>query len=508
MTSNVYELFRQRFSVDRSRPFIDSAGGRVHSYRDLEETCGRYARLLRQLGVEKGDRVAGQVEKSAEAVFLYLAVLGIGAIYMPLTTAYRRAEMEYFLSDAAPRVVVGDPGAEDMLGEIAAKSGVPHVLTLDGAGGGSLADRSRGLDTEFPVVAAADEDVCAIVYTSGTTGRPKGAMMTHGLTAWNAKTLHQAWGWRPDDVLLHANPIATGLFGTTNLVLLNGTGMIFLPKFDADAVIRLLPRATVFIGVPTYYARLLAHPEFTAEVCRDMRLFVTGSAPLRAETFFAFRQRTGHTLLDRYGLTETLLFTSNPLSGERVPDTSGPPLPGVEVRITGENGDSLPMGEIGMIEVKTPHMFKGYWGMPEMTEADFRADGFFITGDQGRINPNGYVSVVGRAKDVVITGGFNVYPKEVETFIDAIDGVEESAVIGVPHPDFGEAVTAVVTRRPGDEDLAEERIIGRLKGEIADYKVAKRVFFVDALPRNVLGKVEKKVLRERYQGMFKTRGYS
>ena len=502
MTANVYEAFRQRFPADRSRPFIESALGTIHTYRDLEETCGRYARLLSRLGVEKGDRVAGQVEKSAEAVFLYLAVLRAGAIYMPLTTAYRKAEMEYFLSDAGPKVVVGDPGVEGMLGGIAAKCGVPHLLTLDGAGGGSLADQSGGIDADFPVVAAEAEDVSAIVYTSGTTGRPKGAMMTHGLTAWNAKALHQAWGWGPDDVLLHANPIAHGLFGTTNLVLMNGTGMIFVPKFDAEAVIGLLPRATVFIGVPTYYVRLLAHPEFTAEVCRGMRLFVTGSAPLLADTFHAFRARTGHALLDRYGLTETLLFTSNPLGGERIPDTSGPPLPGVEVRITDANADSLPTGEIGMIEVKAPHMFKGYWGMPEKTAADFRPDGFFITGDQGRINPNGYVSVVGRAKDVVISGGFNVYPKEVETFIDAIDGVEESAVIGVPHPDFGEAVTAVVTRR-GD-DVTEDGIIGCLKGEIADYKVAKRVFFVDELPRNVLGKVEKKVLREHYRDTFKT----
>ena len=504
MTGNVYEAFRQRFPADRSQPFIEDVGGNIHSYRDLEETSGRYARLLRRLGVKKGDRVAGQVDKSAEAVFLYLAVLRSGAIYMPLTTAYRKAEMEYFLSDAEPKVVVGDPGAEDMLGDIATKTGVPHVLTLDGAGGGSLADQSSGLDADFPVVAAEDEDVCAIVYTSGTTGRPKGAMMTHGLTAWNAKVLHQAWGWRPDDVLLHTNPIAYGLFGTTNLVLMNGSGMIFLPKFDAEAVVGVLPRATVFIGVPTYYTRLLAHPEFTADVCRDMRLFVTGSAPLRAEIFHAFRERTGHALLDRYGLTETLLFTSNPLDGERIPDTSGPPLPGVEVRITDANGDRLPTGEIGMIEVKEPHMFKGYWGMAEKTAADFRPDGFFITGDQGRINSNGYVSVVGRAKDVVISGGFNVYPKEVETFIDAIEGVDESAVIGLPHPDFGEAVTAVVTRR--GEDVTEDRIIGRLKDEIADYKVAKRVFFVDELPRNALGKVEKKVLRERYHGTFKIGG--
>ena len=490
MTGNVYEAFRQRFPADRSRPFIEIAGGEIYTYRDLEQTCGRYARVLRRLGVKKGDRVAGQVEKSAEAVFLYLAVLGSGAIYMPLTTAYRKAEMEYFLSDAGPKVVVGDPGAEDILGDIAAKTGVPHVLTLDAAGGGTLADHSRGLDAEFPVEAAEDEDVCAIVYTSGTTGRPKGAMMTHGLTAWNAKVLHHAWGWRPDDVLLHTNPIAYGLFGTTNLVLMNGTGMIFLPKFDAEAVTNLLPRATVFIGVPTYYVRLLAHPGFTFKACRDMRLFVTGSAPLRAATFHAFRKRTGHALLDRYGLTETLLFTSNPLIGERIPDTSGPPLPGVEVRITDDNGDQLPTGEIGMIEVKEPYMFKGYWGMPEKTAADFR--------------PDGYVSVVGRAKDVVISGGFNVYPKEVETFIDAIEGVDESAVIGVPHPDFGEAVAAVVTCRDGG--VTEEGIIWRLKGEIANYKVAKRVFFVDELPRNALGKVEKKVLRERYQDTFATGG--
>ena len=505
MTANVYELFRQRFPADHSRTFIDSDGGRICSYGDLEQTCGRYARLLRQLGVEKGDRVAGQVEKSAEAIFLYLAVLRIGAIFMPLTTAYRKAEMAYFLSDATPRVVVCDPQAEKMLGRMAGRCGVTHVLTLDGAGGGSLAENSRGLDADAPIVATEEADVCAIVYTSGTTGRPKGAMMTHGLTGWNAQALHQAWGWRPDDVLLHANPIATGLFGTTNLVLLNGSGMIFLPKFDAEAVIRLLPRATVFIGVPTYYVRLLAHSGFTTELCRHMRLFVTGSAPLLAETFHAFRERTGHTLLDRYGLTETLLLTSNPLVGERIPDTSGPPLPGVAVRIADAKGDSLPVGEIGMIEVKTPHMFTGYWGMPERVEADFRADGFFITGDQGRIVTNGYVSVVGRAKDVVISGGFNVYPKEVETFIDRVKGVLESAVIGVPHPDFGEAVTGVVVREPGEVRVDEETIIHHLKGEIANYKVAKRVFFVDELPRNVLGKVEKKVLRERYQDTFKNR---
>jgi malonyl-CoA/methylmalonyl-CoA synthetase len=504
MTGNVYDAFYQRFPADRSQPFIEDVGGNIHSYRDLEETCGRYARLLRRLGVKKGDRVAGQVDKSAEAVFLYLAVLRSGAIYMPLTTAYRKAEMEYFLSDAEPKVVIGDPAAADMLGDIAAKCGVPHVLTLDGEGGGSLADQSSGLDADFPVATAAPDDVSAIVYTSGTTGRPKGAMMTHALTEWNAKTLHQAWGWRPEDVLLHTNPIAYGLFGTVNLVLMNGTGMIFLPKFDAEAVIGLLPRTTVFIGVPTYYTRLLAHSGFTAEVCCNMRLFVSGSAPLRSEIFHTFRERTGHVLLDRYGMTETLMFTSNPLDGERIPDTSGPPLPGVEVRITDSSGDRLPPGEIGMIEVKEPHMFKGYWGMAEKTKADFRPDGFFITGDQGRINPNGYVSVVGRAKDLVISGGFNVYPKEVETFIDAIEGVEESAVIGLPHPDFGEAVTAIVTRQ-GDA-VTENGIISHLKDEIADYKVAKRVFFVDELPRNALGKVEKKVLRERYKDTFSIGG--
>ena len=333
MSNNVYAAFRKRFPADRSRTFIETVDGRTYTYRDLEDSCGRYARLLADLGIERGDRVAGQVEKSAEAVFLYLAALRCGAIYMPLTTAYRRAEMEHFLSDARPKVVVGHPASEEMLKDIARQSGVPHVLTLDAQGGGSLAERSRVLDPDFTVAPAAAEDVCAIVYTSGTTGRPKGAMITHGLAEWNAKALHEAWGWTPDDVLLHANPIAYGLFGTTNLVLMNGTSMILLPKFDSETVIRFLPRATVFIAVPTYYARLVGHRGFTAEICRNMRLFVTGSAPMPASTFHAFRERTGHTLLDRYGLTETLLFTSNPLHGERMVETSGPPLPGVEVRI-------------------------------------------------------------------------------------------------------------------------------------------------------------------------------
>lgn len=497
---NLYELFRSRFPAERSRGFIVLEDGRAYSYADLEDISGRYARLLADLGVAKGERVAVQVEKSPEAIFLYLACLRAGAIILPLNPAYTKAEVGYFLGDAEPKVVVCRPEAEDAVREAARAAGVAHVLTLDQSDGGSLPERARDLTPIDGCVAAEADDVAAFLYTSGTTGRSKGAMLTHRNLGSNALALHKTWGFRPDDVLLHALPLfhTHGLFVATHCVLLNGTGMLFLPKFDADAIVRLLPRATVMMGVPTFYTRLLAHPAFTAEACRNMRLFISGSAPLLEETFHAFRQRTGHTILERYGMTETGMNTSNPLDGERIAGTVGFPLPGVEARVCDENGKLLGPGEIGVIEVRGPNVFLGYWRMPEKTVAEFRPDGFFITGDVGKIDERGYIHIVGRAKDLIISGGFNVYPKEVELCIDRIDGVVESAVIGVPHPDFGEAVLAVVKRAPGRDDLTADAVVAACKTELANFKVPKHAHFVDELPRNAMGKVQKNELRARY----------
>jgi malonyl-CoA/methylmalonyl-CoA synthetase len=504
MNDNLYSLFESRFPADRSKPFIETDGGKLFTYADLERISARYANLLVALGVKKGDRVAVQVEKSPEAIFLYLACVRAGAAYLPLNTAYQRAEIEYFLGDAEPRVVVCRPEAAAWIGEVAPRTKVPHVLTLDHDGGGTLIERSKLLPDSFSTVRTARDDVAAILYTSGTTGRSKGAMMTHWNLASNALTLHKSWGFRPDDVLLHALPIfhTHGLFVATNCVLLNGTAMLFLPRFDIDAVIRLLPRARVFMGVPTFYVRLLTDARFTRDLVKDMRLFIAGSAPLLSDTFNAFRVRSGHTILERYGMTETGMLTSNPLDGDRIAGSCGQALPGVEARVADEAGKVLGTGEVGVIEVRGPNVFKGYWRMPEKTKAEFRADGFFITGDVGRIDERGYVYISGRAKDLIISGGFNVYPKEIEEQIDQIDGIAESAVVGIAHPDFGEGVVAVVQNRAGGTSPTADAIIQRLKGELANFKVPKRVFFVDELPRNAMGKVQKNVLRERFKDAF------
>ncbi|MHB1219891.1 MAG: malonate--CoA ligase [Alphaproteobacteria bacterium] len=498
---NLYALFRQRFPADRARPFIQMVDGRVHDYAALEAISGRYARLLQSLGAANGERVLVQVEKSPEALFLYLAALRAGAIYVPLNTAYRAHELEHFIGDAEPRVVVCDPASAETIRKLAKGA---EVLTLDARGQGTLAERSANLDPAVEPARKSADDVAAILYTSGTTGRSKGAMLTHWNLASNALTLHALWGFRPNDVLLHALPIfhTHGLFVATNCVLLNGTKMIFLPKFDSSTVIRLLKDSTVLMGVPTFYVRLLAEAGFGAEQCRTMRLFIAGSAPLLEETFKEFARRTGHTILERYGMTEAGMITSNPLDGERIAGSVGPPLPGVEVRVADDKGTPLPQGEAGVLEIRGPNVFKGYWRMPEKTREEFRTDGFFITGDVSRIDSNGYVAIVGRAKDLIISGGFNVYPKEIELQIDAIDGVAESAVIGLPHPDFGEGVAAVATLKPG-ASVTEEAVIGRLKDDLANFKVPKRVFFVADLPRNAMGKVQKNILRDTYKDTFR-----
>ena len=503
---NLYAAVETRFPADRSRSFLILEDGRQYSYDDLDRITARYANLLVELGVRIGDRVTVQVEKSPEALFLYLACMRAGAVYQPLNTAYTQSEIAYFLGDAEPSLLVCRPETEAALRPVAEAAGVKTVLTLDTAGtGGSLNARAAGQSETFATVTTGADDLAAILYTSGTTGRSKGAMLSHGNLISNAAVLHRYWGFVPGDVLLHALPIfhTHGLFVATNCILMNGSSMLFLPKFDADTVIRLLPSATVMMGVPTFYVRLLAHGGFTREVAAHMRLFVSGSAPLLEETFRAFEERTGMRILERYGMTETNMNTSNPYDGDRRPGTVGFPLPGVSVRIAGEDGTVLPTGEIGVLEVKGPNVFSGYWRMPEKTAEEFRDDGYFITGDVARIDADGYVSIVGRAKDLVITGGFNVYPKEIELIVDEIDGVDESAVIGVPHPDFGEAVAAVVRRKPGAAGPSAEDVIAVAKARLANFKVPKAVFFVDELPRNAMGKVQKNALRDAYKSTFK-----
>jgi malonyl-CoA/methylmalonyl-CoA synthetase len=414
-----------------------------------------------------------------------------------MSVAYQAGEVDYILGDAEPKVLVCTPQREAEMTEIAFRCGITHLKTMDQAHEGSFAREAIGQSEEFaPVAVDEAQDVAAILYTSGTTGRPKGAMLTHRNLASNTRALYEVWKFRPGDVLLHALPIfhAHGLFVATNTQLWNGGPMLFLNAFDAERVVDLLPRATVFMGVPTYYVRLLASPRFDNYACRNMRLFVSGSAPLLEETFHSFRQRTGLTIVERYGMTETVMNTSNRLGAERA-GSVGPPLPGVEARVCDDGGRTLPQGEIGTIEVRGPNVLKGYWRNEEKTRSEFRSDGFFVTGDVGRIDEDGYVWVMGRAKDLIISGGFNVYPKEVELAIDMIEGVDESAVIGLPHPDFGEGVTAVVARKASGAEISEKQIMDRLKTQLANYKVPKRVFFIDALPRNTMGKVQKSQLR-------------
>ena len=494
---------------DPGRPLLETADpnlqSRVLSYGQAAELARRLAGSLTALQVAPGDRVVAQVEKSPEAIALYLACLQLGATFVPLNTAYTFAELDYFLGDAAPTVAVVRPDDREQIRQIASRCGVKHVETLDERGGGSLLQ----IEASSASTDAQRHDpstLAALLYTSGTTGRSKGAMLTRANLSANALTLAQAWRFTSKDVLLHALPIfhVHGLFVAINTVLASGSSMLFLPKFDADEVVRLLPRATVMMGVPTFYTRLLQHPSLNRDLVRNLRLFVSGSAPLLAETHREFHARTGHAILERYGMSETLMNTSNPYEGERIPGSVGPALPGVEVRIADPDTGS-PLTEpdaIGMIEVRGPNVFSGYWRMPEKTAAEFRNDGFFITGDLGKRDARGYVYIVGRGKDLIITGGYNVYPIEVELEIDALPGVIESAVIGVPHPDFGEGVTAVVVAKKG-VTLDETSMRSALEQRLAKFKLPKRILVVDELPRNTMGKVQKSALRDRYRDLYR-----
>lgn len=500
MNENLYAILASRFPKDDDAPCLIPPDGRRYTYDELERDSARYAALMVSLGLQPGDRVAVQLEKTPQALLLYLGCLRAGCVFVPLNTAYQRGEIAYFLGDATPSLFVCRPQATAMAEALAAESGVARIMTLADDGSGEFADEAARMPDRFDTAVRADDDLAAILYTSGTTGRSKGAMLSHGNLASNALVLHRYWGWRQGDVLLHMLPIyhVHGLFVAVHCALLNGSPMLFEPRFDAVRALALLPQSTVFMGVPTYYTRLLGEPAMSAEVCRGMRLFISGSAPLLPDTFAEFRRRTGHTILERYGMTETGMLTSNPCDGERRGGTVGLPLPGTEVRVVDDEGKPCAAGEIGNIEVAGDNVFSGYWQMPEKSKEEFSADGFFKTGDMGRLDADGYVSIIGRSKDLIITGGLNVYPKEIESAIDALPGIAESAVIGVPHPDFGEAVAAVVVCVRGTPQPTSEQVIDALKEQLASFKVPKSVHFVQDLPRNTMGKVQKNLLRDRF----------
>ncbi|MEM9734053.1 MAG: malonyl-CoA synthase [Pseudomonadota bacterium] len=486
-------------------PPVEGVKPRYYTYEHVQSVSARFAHKLVNLGVEPGDRVAVQVPKSMEAVMLYLATVRCGAVFLPLNTAYTRAEVAYFIGDAAPRLFVCDPARLDEFADLATDGLALETMGvwLDEEGGYGSLLVDHGEAHTFENVPQGADDLAAILYTSGTTGRSKGAMLSHGNLLSNSQTLVECWRFTKDDVLLHALPIfhTHGLFVATNVALLAGCRLIFMVKFELDTIIQHMPDGTALMGVPTFYTRLLDDERFTRELAASMRLFVSGSAPLLAETHRAFEQRTGQRILERYGMTETNMNTSNPYDGERRAGTVGFPLPGVDLRVMdAETGEAVPNGEIGVLEVKGPNVFQGYWNMPEKTAEEFRDDGFFITGDLGRVDEDGYVHIVGRGKDLIIAGGYNIYPKEVETVIDSIDGVLESAVIGVPHPDLGEAVVAVVVLT--DKRLKAEDVIEYGAEHLARFKHPRQVFLVNELPRNTMGKVQKNVLREQYAGLF------
>jgi malonyl-CoA/methylmalonyl-CoA synthetase len=498
-------LFSRLFDAldDPGRLAIETTDGQRISYGELISRAGQMANVLVSRGVKPGDRVAAQTEKSVPGLVLYLAAVRAGAVYLPLNTAYTLNELEYFITDAEPSLVVCDPAKAEGIAAIAAKVGA-KVETLGADCKGSLTEAAAKAPAQFETVARADDDLAAILYTSGTTGRSKGAMLTHENLASNSLTLVDYWRFTSKDVLIHALPIyhTHGLFVASNVTLFARASMIFLPRFDPELIIKLMARATVLMGVPTFYTRLLQSPALSHESAKHMRLFVSGSAPLLADTHREWAARTGHAVLERYGMTETNMNTSNPYDGQRVPGAVGHPLPGVSVRVTDpETAKELPRESVGMIEVKGPNVFKGYWRMPEKTEAEFRDDGFFITGDLGKIDNNGYVHILGRGKDLVISGGFNVYPKEIESEIDAMPGVIESAVIGVPHADFGEGVTAVVVCDKSAR-VDEASVLKALDGRLAKFKMPKRIIVVDELPRNAMGKVQKNILRDTYSKIY------
>ncbi|HEX7887970.1 MAG TPA: malonyl-CoA synthase [Ramlibacter sp.] len=503
---NLFAALRAAFPKNLDAIAVETDTGLNYSWRDLERGTAMIANLLQSLGIEPGARIAVQVEKSVEAMMLYLATLRAGYVFLPLNTAYQKAEIEYFVGNAEPAVVVCSPGNFGWVSKIAFQAGTQHVFTLGEDRNGTLLQRAAQQSDQQTPVRSADDDLAAILYTSGTTGRSKGAMLTHGNLLSNAEVLKDYWGWKEGDVLIHALPIfhVHGLFVALHGALLNGSKILWFGKFDPKKAIGRMAEATVFMGVPTLYTRMLAEPALTRAAVGNMRLFISGSAPLLLETFSAWKERTGHTILERYGMSETIMLTSNPYheaEGERRGGTVGFPLPGVGVRVRDEQGKEVPAGEIGGIQVKGPNVFKGYWRMPEKTKEEFTADGWFRTGDVGKVDELRYVTIVGRSKDLIISGGYNVYPAEIEGYINDMPGVAESAVVGVPHPDFGEVGVAVVIAKPGAQ-VEPEQLIATLKSQLANFKIPKRCFVVNELPRNTMGKVQKNLLREAHKALF------
>ena len=505
--TNLFAALRAAFPADLSSCAVETDSGLMYSWQDLDDATAMVANMLDSLGLKPGARIAVQVEKSVEALILYLATLRAGLVYLPLNTAYQSAEMAYFIEDARPAVVVCSARNFGWISKMAFLAGTAHVFTLNEDRSGSLLERAACFSRSHTVAARKADDLGAIIYTSGTTGRSKGAMLSHGNLLSNARVLQTYWGWRSakqgGDVLIHALPIfhVHGLFVAIHGALINGSKMIWHARFDPKAVLQAMPRATVFMGVPTLYVRLLNEPALTREAVRTMRLFVSGSAPMLIETFDDWQQRTGHAILERYGMSETVMLTSNPCrpqDGRRIGGTVGKPLPGVQLRVQDDDGKALPSGEIGGIQVKGPNIFKGYWQMPEKTAQEFTEDGFFKTGDVGRVDADGVVTIVGRSKDLIISGGYNVYPAEIEGYINAMPGVAESAVVGVPDADFGEVGVAVVIAKVGAA-LDPAAIIAQLKSMLANFKIPKRCYVVPELPRNAMGKVQKNLLRSQYQ---------
>jgi len=509
---NLFALLRCGFPANLDAIAIETEDGLRYTWLDLERSSAMLANLLGSLALPAGARVAAHTDKSVEALLLYLATLRAGLVYLPLNNAYQAGELEHFIADAQPAVVVCARRNFPWISKLSFRMGVQHVFTLDDDRTGTLLDRAAQMPAQHEVVTRGADELAAILYTSGTTGRSKGAMLTHGNLSSNALTLKNHWNWRADDVLIHALPIfhVHGLFVATHAALLGGSTMLWLSKFEPRAVIERFERASVFMGVPTLYVRMLQEPSLTRAAASHMRLFISGSAPLLRETFGEWQQRTGHAILERYGMSETVMLTSNPCrreDGERVPGTVGRALPGVQVRVVDAKAPQpapLAVGEIGDVQVKGPNVFRGYWNLPEKTAQEFTADGWFKTGDVGRLDDKGYLSIVGRSKDLIITGGFNVYPAEVEAAINELPGVAESAVVGVAHPDFGEGVIAVVVTREGIA-ADESTMLGALKSRIANFKVPKRMFFVKELPRNAMGKVQKVRLREMHAQAFEAR---
>lgn len=505
MSNHLYDaLFGPHIGSDR--PFLILPGGRDMTYRAFLDLTARYAHALRAAGLQPGDRLALQLEKSPFMLAVIAAAIQAGIVFLPLNTAYTPGEVSYFVENAGARLLLADVPNEAALTPVAATTGA-RLLTLDADGAGSFGALAARQPAQFATEPRKPGDLAAFLYTSGTTGRSKGAMLSHDNLLSNARVLVSEWRFTRDDVLLHALPIfhTHGLFVATNVALLAGCPMIFFGRFDAGQMIELLPQATAMMGVPTFYTRLLADPRLTPALCAKMRLFVSGSAPMLAETHRAWQARTGHQVLERYGMTETNMICSNPYGGERRAGAVGPALPGVEVKVCDHTGQEVPRGTVGVIEVRGPNVFQGYWQMPEKTREELRQNGFFITGDLGVMGQDGYVTIVGRAKDLVISGGFNVYPKEVEDLLDAQSGVEESAVIGVPHPDFGEAVVAVVVAKKG-ATLTPDSLRAAIARDLAKFKQPKHIEIAAELPRNTMGKVQKALLRERLKGLFQGKG--